>query len=600
MKSPFKKIILYAAAGWLVIGGFLFFGCHLSFQLLLIYMLLAVLLTCGLILLVRKQDQLLNLVNQALETLEAGVYKHQLGLKRYDVYGKMAASIDQISSKLMQDESVIQNIEVESEILMDRMRDTQTIQEHYQKLFDNPNFGIYLCDFEGQIRDVNPAGCRLLGYKKEELLTYSFYNLYDPDELTRTIDAKKIGAGQQAIRYESRFLHKNGNAIDVEISSNIYDYKNEIIQNIVADISARKQAQSELKKSEEKFRSFMESANDLMFITDTSGKIIYANQAMITALGMEEEILHTKRLSDLNDTEIIDQDSEENKEETDVENEVVWLSKSGQKIYGELVTSAVVNDKNEFIGQQGVFRDITERKKISKSRRLAQLGRLMADVAHEVKNRLMAIMSIAEFILLDSDENSEIAQDMKLVHEECRTMDDFVRQMLNFSRPSAGAHVETDIHSVLDSVLKLIAKSMKRSQIQVQTNYDRSIPSVRIDEKQISEVFMNIIQNAQEAMQKGGTIEIHTHKIDDGIHIDVKDDGTGIPEEIMHKIFDPFFTTKETGTGLGVSACYGIVKAHGGELSYSSEVGQGTTAHIALPTATTSPMVSVPLEEMHK
>ena len=87
MKSPFKKIILYAAAGWLVIGGFLFFGCHLSFQLLLIYMLLAVLLTCGLILLVRKQDQLLNLVNQALETLEAGVYKHQLGLKRYDVYG---------------------------------------------------------------------------------------------------------------------------------------------------------------------------------------------------------------------------------------------------------------------------------------------------------------------------------------------------------------------------------------------------------------------------------------------------------------------------------------------------------------------------------
>ena len=592
MKSPFNKIIISAAAGWLFMGAFLIVGCHLSFRSLLIYLFMSVIVITLLIFLVRKQTQLLDLVNQGLETLEAGIYKHQLGLNRNDVYGKMAASIDQIASKLLQDESAIQNIEVESEILMDRMRDTQSIQEHYQKLFENPNFGIYLCDFEGRIRDVNAAGCRLLGYSKEELLDYLFYDLYDPDELTRSIDAKKIGTSQQAIRYESKFVHKNGKSIDVEISSNIYDYRSEIIQNIVADISARKQAQSELKKSEEKFRSFMESANDLMFITDTSEKLIYANQAMIDALGMDVETLYAKRLSDLTLTRTSDPDQEGHKGETEPENEVIWVSKNGQKIYGELATSAVVNDKNEFVGLQGVFRDITERKKISESRRLAQLGRLMADVAHEVKNRLMAIMSIAEFILLDSDENSEIAQDMKLVHEECRTMDDFVRQMLNFSKPSEGVYVETEIHSVLDSVLKLIAKSLKRSQIHVQRNYDKSVPGVRIDEKQMSEVFMNIIQNAQEAMQKGGTIEIHTRRIEDGIQIDIKDDGAGIPEEVMNKIFDPFFTTKETGTGLGVSACYGIVKAHGGELSYSSQVGKGTTAHIALPAAAASTVTS--------
>ena len=596
MKSPFNKIILISAAGWLLMVGYLIAGCHLSFQSLLICLILSVVMISILIFLIRKQSQLLGLVNQGLETLEAGIYKHQLGLNRDDVYGKMAASIDQIASKLLQDESAIQNIEVESEILMDRMRDTQSIQEHYQKLFENPNFGIYLCDFEGRIRDVNAAGCRLLGYSKEELLSYSFFDLYNPNELTRTIDAKKIGTSQQAIRYESKFVHKNGKIIDVEISSNIYDYKNEIIQNIVADISARKQAQSELKKSEEKFRSFMESANDMMFITDTGEKIIYANQAMIKALGMDEEALYSKRLSDLIMPRTSDAGREEHKEETDPENEVVWISKSRQKIYGELVTSAVVNDKNEFVGLQGVFRDITERKKISESRRLAQLGRLMADVAHEVKNRLMAIMSIAEFILLDSDENTEIAQDMKLVHEECRTMDDFVRQMLNFSKPSKGVYVETDIHSVLDTVLKLIAKSLKRSQIHVKTNYDKSAPSVRIDEKQMGEVFMNIIQNAQEAMQKGGTIEIHTHRAADGIQIDIKDDGAGISEEVMNKIFDPFFTTKETGTGLGVSACYGIVKAHGGELSYSSQVAKGTTAHIALPAAAASPVSSLAVQ----
>jgi len=372
--------------------------------------------------------------------------------------------------------------------------------------------------------------------------------------------------------------------MDVEISSNIYDYQNEIIQNIVSDISQRKKVELELKQSEEKFRSFMESANDLMFITDASEIIIYANPAMIHALGMPLEELQTKRLSDLAEPESEGTESENGADTSgETVKDLVWKSKSGNKIYGELVTSVVLNDRDENIGLRGIFRDTTERKKIAESRRLAQLGKLVADVAHEVKNRLMAIMGIVEFVHLEYGNDKEIANDMMMIHEECRTMDDFVRQMLNFSRPSEGEYVESDIHKVLDTVLNLIAKSLKRDHIEVKKLYGKDIPKVKVNEKKMSEVFMNIIQNAQEAMDEKNTIEIRTFLKDEHVCIDITDHGAGIPEEILEQIFDPFFTTKETGTGLGVSACYGIVHAHGGELKYTSEVGKGTTAHIAIP-----------------
>jgi len=578
------KILSVAMVTWLCITGFLLIALHAPQRYFLICAVLILSAFFTLFFILRRHSQLIHLISNGLHIIKSGNYRYRIGIERSDSVGKISQSVDYLAEMLENKDKDSHDLEMNNEVLVDRIRETHAIQERFQRLFENPNYGIFLCDFDGLIIDVNATGCYLLRYTKEELLHTSFDNLYAPEELTRSIQATKIGDNQKAIRFESRFLTKDQQLMDVEISSNIYDFKNEIIQNIVSDISQRKQMESELKQSEEKFRSFMESANDLMFITDTHETIIYANQAMISALGQSLQMLQTKKLSDLVYTESgKTEDPSDGTEEDESRRELVWKSKSGEKIYGELITSVILNDQNKPVGLRGVFRDVTERKKIAVSRRLAQLGKLVADVAHEVKNRLMAILGIVEYILLEYSKDKEIKNDMLMIHEECRTMDDFVRQMLNFSRPSEGIYVDTDIHSVLDSVLRLLSKSFRRNQIQVKKSYDKKAPNVKIDEKQMSEVFMNLIQNAQDAMEKGSILEIITSYEDKQVCIDVKDHGCGIPEDHLEKIFDPFFTTKETGTGLGVSACYGIIHSHGGELTYTSKIAKGTTAHVTLP-----------------
>ncbi len=152
-----------------------------------------------------------------------------------------------------------------------------------------------------------------------------------------------------------------------------------------------------------------------------------------------------------------------------------------------------------------------------------------------------------------------------------------------FSRPSKGEIKEVSINESISFILKLLEHQYSLANIKIVRNYTSSLPKVKIDEKQMHEVFMNLIKNAAEAMPGGGDITISTKKEADNIRIDFKDTGEGISEENIKKIFDPFFTTKEQGTGLGLSVCYGIVQAHGGKLRYESRLGEGTKAIILLP-----------------
>ncbi|MFA6384724.1 MAG: HAMP domain-containing sensor histidine kinase, partial [Candidatus Omnitrophota bacterium] len=121
------------------------------------------------------------------------------------------------------------------------------------------------------------------------------------------------------------------------------------------------------------------------------------------------------------------------------------------------------------------------------------------------------------------------------------------------------------------------------SSIEIKKNYGADLPPIMGDERQLQEVFMNLFSNAREAMPQGGTIEITTSLQPDAVQIVVKDTGSGMSHEVQSRVCEPFFTTKEKGTGLGLSVCYGIIKGHGGDLTFASENLQGTAAVIKLP-----------------
>ncbi|MGB3242624.1 MAG: ATP-binding protein, partial [Candidatus Omnitrophota bacterium] len=226
--------------------------------------------------------------------------------------------------------------------------------------------------------------------------------------------------------------------------------------------------------------------------------------------------------------------------------------------------------------------------KLFQSEKLASLGRLVSDMAHEVNNPLQIISGRAQLALIElaeglEREKEEFKNNLTIIMDQCMRAKDIIQRLLSFSRPSRGEIKETDINESIEYVAKLVEHQFLLDKVKIVKKYSFSLPTAKVDEKQMHEVFMNLLKNAADAMPKGGKITIFTKPEGDKIRIDFKDTGSGISKDDMRKIFDPFFTTKEEGTGLGLSVCYGIVRSHGGELRYESEPGKGTTATIILP-----------------
>ena len=225
----------------------------------------------------------------------------------------------------------------------------------------------------------------------------------------------------------------------------------------------------------------------------------------------------------------------------------------------------------------------TKQQQLLQSAKLAALGRLVSDMAHEVNNPLMVVSGRAQLSLMEDIPNVEVKNNLKIIFEECQRAKDIIQRLLKFSRPSKGELKKIDVNGSIEAVVNLVEHQYSLGGIVIKRNYLEHPPFILVDEKQIQEVFMNLLSNARDAMSEGGFIEITTSLENNFLRIDFKDTGSGMSEEVIKRLFEPFFTTKEKGTGLGLSVCYGIIKAHNGELKFESEPQKGTTATILLP-----------------
>ena len=219
------------------------------------------------------------------------------------------------------------------------------------------------------------------------------------------------------------------------------------------------------------------------------------------------------------------------------------------------------------------------------SSKLASLGRLIADMAHEVNNPLMVVSGRAQLSLMEDIKNEEVKKNLKTIYEQSQKAKDIIQRLLRFSKPSKREFKDMDINKSVEEIVSMIEHQFALDNIKIRRSYVAKSPFASIDEKQLQEVFMNLLTNARDAISGEGIIEVMTSCERDFISINIKDSGSGMSEDTLAKIFDPFFTTKEKGTGLGLPVCYGIVKAHGGELKYESIPGEGTIATILLPIA---------------
>jgi signal transduction histidine kinase len=227
------------------------------------------------------------------------------------------------------------------------------------------------------------------------------------------------------------------------------------------------------------------------------------------------------------------------------------------------------------------------RKRLIDMEDMAKVGELAANMAHEIRNPLAGISSLAEVLRSKVNASGATAEIIDTILEEVERLNRIVKDLLRFARPTKAYLVPTNLPDSLNQVLSFLHERLTEGKFTVNKEIPATCPAVMADADQMRQVFLNIVLNAMDATGPGGALTLRMRQPagERTLEVSFHDNGPGIPQENLKKVFDPFFTTKAQGTGLGLAACKKIVEHHGGKISVDSTPGQGATFTIRLPLA---------------
>ena len=337
--------------------------------------------------------------------------------------------------------------------------------------------------------------------------------------------------------------------------------------------------------------SMIDSLNDGVIILDANNKVIKVNKALFLIFNAKigeniniEEIINDDEVNKFINFTILNQEKCTNKEffiQGKDENQYISLSilplVSNKKIHGTII----------------IISNITE-KKINeiKTQRLESLARLTtaaASISHEIKNPLAAIsihVQLAKKNIASNEDvfNEKMKKHFSVIEEEIDRLNKIVVDFLFAVRPIKFEFRMVNINAVITSILDTFQDEFAMYNIQIKKILDESLPLLQGDERFLRQAFINIIVNSKHAMMKdGGVLNISTSREENVVVVLISDSGAGIPHNILNKIFEPYFTTKETGTGLGLTMTYKVIKEHGGDIHVYSDFGKGASFKISLP-----------------
>lgn len=251
-----------------------------------------------------------------------------------------------------------------------------------------------------------------------------------------------------------------------------------------------------------------------------------------------------------------------------------------------VLISLRVQEARYTIARQKEQLDVANRQ-LLQAAKLASVGELASGMAHEINNPIGIILGRADYVLTtEKNLSPEIREDLKVVKNQAERVANTVRGLLTFARPSSLRMERVNLKKVVEHAIALETPRCRTSQVEIQRSLPGTLPFIQADPDQLQQVLVNLMNNAIDAMPRGGRIAISIVNADDEkLAVNISDTGSGISEEDQTRVFDPFFTTKAPGkgTGLGLAVSYGIVRDHGGEIRVNSSLGKGSTFSIVLP-----------------
>lgn len=356
-----------------------------------------------------------------------------------------------------------------------------------------------------------------------------------------------------------------------------------------------------LSESEKKFRNFFENSKDIIYFCDHTGTITNINSSGIELLGFDEPLGH-QNFHDLfankKDLDAYLDNLIKNGFISDLEIECHGNSEGTKRIL--LTANAIHDDQGRFIGCEGIGKDMTRLRTMTEQlinqEKMASVGQMAAGVAHEINTPLGIILGYTQLMMDDFEVESEAHTSLVVMERQTKACRRIVADLLKFSRQAESSKASINLNNIIAEVLAVTEHTLNINQVDIVRHFEDNLPQIIGDAEKLHQVFINLFNNAQYAMENGGEILVTTRVVDKEIETIVQDTGTGIPDEIKNKIFDPFFTTKDVGkgTGLGLSVTYGIINDHGGRITVESPVidhkthttVQGTAFHIWLPVNT--------------
>ncbi len=345
-----------------------------------------------------------------------------------------------------------------------------------------------------------------------------------------------------------------------------------------------------VKEGENKFRQLFERSIDAIFISNQSHELIDVNSSFI-------ELFDTTNLSSSKLSDYFLQKEQFEKFEFMLNNngqvkdfEALMGLSENNSVECQLTCVKRIGSDDELIGYQGIVRDMTIHKKAEMdmliAEKLSMTGKIARSIAHEVRNPLtnlgLALGQLEDELPKD---NEDISMFLEIIDRNSKRIDQLITEMLNSSKPKELHAVERNVNDLIEETVSLVQDRLVLKGMTLKKSLEFDLSPCLIDTDKLKMALLNIMVNAIEAMKEGsGILTLKTQQKDDSVQISISDNGVGISKEDLHTLFDPFYTNKQGGMGLGLTTTQNIINSHGGSIEVTSELGEGTSFNIYLPT----------------